>query len=125
MFGRTGYQESLNQKMLKRINQILRVQLLNLSSSSSSSSLLSASSSFLPLNSLTGVDDPSQLRTKIVRIVNFTYSIIIMSMSNSLKKLSSCVLIDLDGTLINTGIYIYIYILVFSFYYRNFEIQFD
>ncbi|WZZ25138.1 hypothetical protein YC2023_008539 [Brassica napus] len=122
MFGRTGYQESLNQKMLKRINQILRVQLLNLSSSSSSSSsLLSASSSFLPLNSLTGVDDPSQLRTKIVRIVNFTYSIIIMSMSNSLKKLSSCVLIDLDGTLINTGIYIYIYIyiLVFSFYYHG------
>ncbi|WZY69105.1 hypothetical protein YC2023_001345 [Brassica napus] len=74
----------------------LRVQLLNLSSSSSS--LLSGSSSFLPLNSFTGVDDPSQLRTKIVRIVNF----IIMSMSNSLKKLSSCVLIDLDGTLINT-----------------------
>ena len=31
-------------------------------------------------------------------------------MSNSLKKLSSCVLIDLDGTLINTGIYIYIYL---------------
>lgn len=28
---------------------------------------------------------------------------IIMSMSNSLKKLSSCVLLDLDGTLINTG----------------------
>lgn len=26
-----------------------------------------------------------------------------MSMSNSLKKLTSCVLIDLDGTLINTG----------------------